>query len=101
MNKQRGKPFQKGEGGRPPGAVNKTTKTVKEWFAKVFNELQETEDHNLKAWAETNKTEFYKLSSKLLPIQIAGDADNPLTISTLDGLTFEQLYQLKHGKKPE
>jgi hypothetical protein len=101
MNKQRGKPFKKGEGGRPPGAVNKVTRTVKEVFAKVFDELQDDPEANLMAWAKANKTEFYKLSSKLLPIQIAGDPEHPVTINAIDGLSFEKLYQLKYGKKPD
>lgn len=101
MNKQRGIPFKKGEGGRPPGAVNKITRTVKEVFAKVFDELQDDPEANLQQWAKQNKTEFYKLSSKLLPIQIAGDPESPLALSVTDGLTFEQLYQLKYGRKPE
>jgi hypothetical protein len=31
-------------------------------------------------------------------MQITGDAENPVTISAVDGLTFEQLMQLKYGK---
>jgi|SRR6478609_1953042 len=34
-------------------------------------------------------------------MQITGDAENPVAISAVDSLTFEQLYQLKHGVKPE
>jgi hypothetical protein len=95
--------FKEGNTGKPKGATNKTTRTVKEMFATVFSQLQEDEskDYHLKNWSIKNPTEFYKLSSKLLPIQIAGDAENPLVVSAIDGLTFEQLYQLKHGKKPD
>lgn len=97
----RGKPFEQGNTGRPKGATNKTTRTVKEVFAKVFDELQDDPKANLKVWAKNNKTEFYKLSSKLLPIQLAGDPENPIPVNLTDGLSFEQLYQLKYGKKPE
>jgi hypothetical protein len=93
--------FKKGEGGRPPGVQNKITRTVKETFAKVFDELQDDPKANLKKWAMANETEFYKLSSKLLPIQLAGDPDNPISIHMAEGMTFEQLYQLKYGRKPE
>jgi hypothetical protein len=93
--------FKEGNKGKPVGAVNKTTRIVKEVFAQVFSDLQDDPKANLKVWAKDNPTEFYKLSSKLLPIQIAGDAENPLMISTVDGMTFEQLYQLKYGRKPE
>lgn len=95
--------FKEGNPGKPVGAVNKTTRKVKEVFAQVFNELQEDpeQEYHLSKWAKKNSTEFYKLSSKLIPIQLGGDPENPIGISSLDNLTFEQLYQLKHGRKPE
>jgi hypothetical protein len=98
-----GKPFEEGNPGKPKGAVNKTTRIVKEVFADVFSDLQkdDTKDYHLKNWAEKNPTEFYKLSSKLIPIQLAGDSDNPIAVNVAEGMTFEQLYQLKYGKKPE
>lgn len=70
--------FKKGNPGKPKGAVNKTTKLVKEVFADVFNDLQKDKVANLKAWAKKNPTEFYKLSSKLIPLQLSGDPDNPI-----------------------
>jgi hypothetical protein len=97
-------PFEKGKektGGRVAGVPNKATRTVKEVFAQVFDELQDDPDAKLSVWAKANKTEFYKLSSKLLPIQIAGDADNPIAVNVAEGMSFEQLYQLKYGTKPE
>lgn len=63
-------PYKKGEGGRPKGAVNQTTKLVKEVFNEVFTELQEHETANLKSWAINEPTEFYKLASKLIPSQM-------------------------------
>ncbi len=104
-NKPRGKPFEPGNPGKPVGAVAKTPKLVKDWFAETFQYLQTDPEAiekkaDLKSWSLENKTEFYKLSSKLLPIQIAGDPENPLTINPTEGMTFEQLYQLKYGTKP-
>jgi hypothetical protein len=29
-------------------------------------------------WAKDNATEFYKLASKLIPLQVSGDPDHPL-----------------------
>lgn len=78
--------FEKGNPGKPKGAVMKTTKLVKEVFADVFTELQNDKDAKLLEWAKKNPTEFYKLASRLIPIQLSGDADNPLqqiTIFTL------------------
>ena len=95
--------FKEGNPGKPKGAVNKTTKAVKEVFAEVFNQLQEDpeQEYHLTKWAKKNTTEFYKLSSKLIPIALGGDPDNPIGVSSLEGLNFEQLYQLKHGRKPD
>jgi hypothetical protein len=29
-------------------------------------------------WAAENKTEFYKLYARLIPVQVSGDPDNPV-----------------------
>lgn len=75
--------FKPGEGGRPVGATNKTTKLVKEVFAEVFEKMQDEPDVNLLAWGKDNPTEFYKIASKLIPIQLGSDPDNPLPQVTL------------------
>src|SRR5438045_2043798 len=102
-NKPRGKPFEPGNAGKPVGAVSKKPKMIKEWFYETFQALQEdeTDPAHLSNWSKANPTEFYRLSSKLLPIQIAGDPENPIGVNVAEGMTFEQLYQLKYGKKPE
>ncbi len=58
-------------GGRQKGTPNKVTATVRETFERVFSQLQEGDDANLQTWAEQNPTEFYKLSSKLIPTDVA------------------------------
>lgn len=87
-------------GGRVAGTPNKIPKQVKDVFFETFTKLQEDPKANLTKWAKENKTEFYKLASKLLPIQLSGDAENPVAVNVTEGLSFEQLYQLKYGKKP-
>ena len=82
-------PFKEGNPGKPKGAVNKTTKLVKEVFASVFSELQDDPNACLKAWGKENPTEFYKLASKLIPIQIAGDPENPLSFTLKDAIGFD------------
>jgi hypothetical protein len=62
--------FGKGNPGKPKGALNKTTKLVKEVFADAFNELQQDEAVKLAVWGKENPTEFYKLASKLIPTQM-------------------------------
>ena len=64
--------------GRPKGSVNKATKTVREHFAHAFNLLQEDDTVNLTSWGKANPTEFYRLASKLIPMQVANDPENPI-----------------------
>ena len=65
-------------GGRVAGTPNKTTATMKAAIESVYQALQEKSGkphgHFLE-WAEDNETEFYKLASKLIPLQLAGDDD--------------------------
>lgn len=65
--------FKKGEGGRPKGAVNKLTKTVKEVVLDTFNKLQSDKQHNLLKFAQDNPTEFYKIAAKLIPTDIKAE----------------------------
>lgn len=86
-------PFVKGmpkTGGRQKGkSINKNTRMVKDVFATVFSQLQTDRKASLKKWAKANPTEFYKLVSKLIPVQVAGDIDNPLIIHWHEQLTDE------------
>lgn len=68
-------------GGREAGTPNKTTASMKAAIQSVYDKLQDAAggDHgHFLAWAQGEPTEFYKLASKLLPIQVGGDADNPI-----------------------
>jgi hypothetical protein len=65
--------FQKGNTGKPKGAQNKLTKSVKEAFEIAFNELQGDKNANLATWAKENTTEFYKLAAKLIPTSVNAD----------------------------
>ena len=67
-------------GGRKKGTPNKITKSVREGYEKVFHALQRDENakHTLFNWAQNNTTEFYKLASKLIPLQVQGEMDHSL-----------------------
>ena len=65
--------FEKGNKGKPKGANNKLTKSVKEAFEVAFNELQGDKNANLANWAKENTTEFYKLAAKLIPTSVNAD----------------------------
>ena len=71
--------FEKGNSGKPKGALNKTTRTVKETFASVFNEREENPELSLFEWSKTNPTEFYKLASKLIPTEVNANIDGKIT----------------------
>lgn len=57
-------------GGRKAGTPNKLTKTVKDEFEHVFNELQKDPKANLLSWGKENATEFYKLAKALIPTDV-------------------------------
>lgn len=59
-------------GGRLPGSQNKFTLSVKETVLKVFQELQEDQEHpaSLKKFAIKNPVEFYKISARLIPTEV-------------------------------
>jgi hypothetical protein len=73
--------------GRPKGALNKTTVAMKEAVLGVYSDLQEAaggEHAHFKAWAEQNPTDFYKIASKLPPMDIRGSHDINVSGSVLE-----------------
>jgi hypothetical protein len=70
--------------GRPKGSPNKTTALMKDAIAAVYSDLQEQfpeRDHgHFFTWASTYPTEFYKLASKLIPLQVAGEDGGAITV---------------------
>ena len=72
--------FQKGNPGKPKGALSKTTKTAKEAIALAAEGLGGVD--RLVAWAQEdvlNERAFWSsIYPRLLPVQVSGDADNPL-----------------------
>ena len=66
--------------GRPKGAKNKFSGLAKENVMAVFTRLGGSAA--MADWASLNKTEFYKIYSRLLPIEGPGEAgDHLLTIT--------------------
>lgn len=66
----RGKPFEKGQGGRPKGTKNKLTKTVKEMVKATFDELQGDPKANMLAFAKKYPRDFYNIAAKLIPTEV-------------------------------
>jgi hypothetical protein len=90
--------FQHGNPGKPKGAKNRATITVKQAFADAFEALQDDPKAKLEVWGKENPTEFYKLASKLIPMQVSGDAENPLEVKhDLSGLATDELAALANA----
>lgn len=58
-------------GGRQKGTPNKVSGTVKDNVVAVFDGIGGVA--TMTVWAKSNETEFFKLYSKLLPIEGAGE----------------------------
>ena len=52
--------------GRPKGVPNKFTATAREAFDIAFNGVGGSD--GLTAWAKANRTEFYRIYSRLIPV---------------------------------
>lgn len=82
-----GRPFEKGNKGRPVGATNKVTRAAKENFALAFEALGGME--RMVQWAKSdpdNLKTFYTLYARLIPTELAGSVELPtVTINAPHG----------------
>jgi len=65
-------------GGRKKGSRNKFTVSAKEAFQKAFDATGGAVA--LAEWASDNRTEFYKLFSRLIPTEVNGPDDGPVQV---------------------
>lgn len=73
-------------GGRKAGTPNKFTRSVKEAFLSVYDDLQEEtgkEHGHLFSWAKDNPTDFYRICSKMIPQQVNADINHVITANDL------------------
>ena len=68
--------------GRPKGAVNKTTATVKEALQAVYHDRGGNKA--LLTWATDNPTEFYKLWGRMLPQEVSGPEGGPIELAGIE-----------------
>lgn len=85
MPKIIGKPFQKGNKGRPKGAQGKLNRTVKETVLTVFNDLQSDPKVKLSQFAKDFPRDFYNIAAKLIPTELTGAIDNHITLQIVRG----------------
>lgn len=62
-----------GTSGRPKGAVDRITRTVKETVLMVFNKIQEDPETALESFARKYPRDFYAIAAKLIPTDIRAD----------------------------
>ena len=73
--------------GRPKGKLNKTTALLKDAILQAAQDAggEEGMSGYLKEQAEKNPNAFMGLLGKVLPMQVAGDTENPLTVKVMIG----------------
>jgi hypothetical protein len=88
-------------GGRKKGSLNKSTVAIREAVLSVFADMQATtgrENGHFLDWALGNATAFYKLTSKLLPMQATGENRGPvITHIELVAPTAEDIALAREG----
>ena len=67
-------------GGREKGAKNKFTKQFKDLLTETYLALETDDKHGLIKWARDNETDFYRICSKLIPVQITGENGEPIKL---------------------
>lgn len=82
-------------GGRQKGTPNKTTASVKAASESAFNQLGGVKA--LVKWAQDDPGEFFKLYSKLLPIEMRADVN----YTGLDALAERLARASKRAEEPQ
>lgn len=76
VDKNRGKI--KGSG-RVAGTPNKATRNTKEALQEAFEKLGGV--NSLVSWGKDNQTEFYKLWSKIIPLDVNANVSGGITVN--------------------
>lgn len=63
-------PKGKKTGGRTAGTANKLTTSMKDTTQATLEWLQTQPRSNMRAWANENPTEFYRIAAKMIPTQV-------------------------------
>ena len=75
--------FKKGDGRarKQKGAVTKITKSVKESILAVYDKIGG--DEGFSNWANEEKTEFYKIYSRLVPLDVKATGEITITVNKM------------------
>ena len=71
-------------GGRQKGTPNKLGASAKDQIARCFDAMGGIV--RMQEWAEENPTEFYKIWSKLLPLEVTGEGGDPIKMVIVTGV---------------
>jgi len=95
--------FQKGNSGRPKGAVNKITKTVRETVLQAFNEIQDDPKVNIVQFAKTYPRDFYTIAARLIPTEISGkiETKNTIDYSKLSDAALKEIINASGDNQSE
>lgn len=77
--------FEKNNPGKPKGALNKYTKTVKETVLSVFTSLQDDPKNNLFEFAKKYPRDFYQIAAKLIPSEVNAVIEEKVYIVEVEG----------------
>jgi hypothetical protein len=72
------RPGRNKSGGRKPGVTNKFTGTMREAVQIVYHEMGGHEEFT--RWAKRNPGEFYRIASRLIPVEIQKTTDNTINV---------------------
>jgi hypothetical protein len=61
--------------GKPKGATNLISRTVKEVVLEAFNKMQEHPTANILKWGIANPKDFYTVAAKLIPTEVQAKVD--------------------------
>lgn len=97
MGAPKGKPRPSGAG-RRAGTPNKTTASIKAAFVAAFDNLGGIPA--LVEWGKENPTDFYKLVSRLIPVEVQAKSDVMLThsITETDAQIIARYERQRHAQ---
>jgi len=68
-------------GGRKKGTKNRVTATVKDAILHAYNAIGG--DDAFSEWANAEKTEFYKIYSRLVPLDLQANGEITITVNKM------------------